>query len=218
MSIIEIPLNDFAKVAPFRDIDNVRHYLGGVYIEPVAEGCMLVATNGHVIAALHSRGSQADQARILSVSTDLADAARNKLGSLSVADADARAVISEPADGKPVEHYIQPGAAFIDGKFPNWRKVIPSPTSLRPNLMAHIATRYLLLACSAVANTRDDGRYTYLSFWCASEKPEVSATVVRYSNCPELIVAVMPVRAGAGEAYWPDWMTDAIEKATQVQP
>jgi hypothetical protein len=202
MSIVEIPVNDLLKVLPFRSFEDVRYYLNGIYVEPYDGGCLLAATNGHWLGVINSPAARADKPRILSMSKNFDKALREAAsGTLSVEDEKARSVVSVG----PNEHYIEAGNPFIDGKYPEWRKVIPPLEHLKPGLMGALQSKYVSQLNKAAP--REDS-YTGLKFWHDARDPEKAAAVARYSSCPELVVLIMPLQQfSAKSCEWPAWFS-----------
>ena len=206
MSIVEIPARDLARVLPFRAEDDLRYYLNGVYVEPYSDGCLLVATNGHWIAVMDSKGARADLARILSVSKPFDKAIREAVSSHSEAKVTVDTETSRAVLSAEYERYVEPGTTpFLDGKFPEWRKVIPPVEHLKPGLIAPLQTKYISYL---QRSTTPDDHYPGVRFWHDSRDPEKTAVVARFNKCPEFIVAIMPVR-DFGSMEWPTWMVPA---------
>lgn len=202
MAIVEVPAQDLARVLPFRSTDDVRYYLNGVLVEPIdGGGCMLVATNGHWIAMIHSQDASTDKSRILHVSPAMEEAvreaARDSLAKATIESESSRIVLAGS-----YERYIEPGAPFIEGKFPIWRKIIPPVEFLQPGLIAPLQSRYI----SALHKAADKDHYSGVKFWHDSRNPLKTSSVVRYSGCPDLIVLIMPLmRFEEKSCEWPAW-------------
>lgn len=202
MSLVEIPLDDLLNVLPFKARDDIRYFLNGVLVSPCGEGAMLVATNGHVMAVLHSRNAHTDVDRILDIPDDFAKALRHQGNqgqgrTLSVETETARIVIT----AEDVEHLVKAGRAFLDGKYPEWRKVVPKVEELEPGFTSALSSEYLAWLQRATAY----GKSVPIMFWQRKEKPLESVAVARFSGIPELVVLVMPMRIDR-PTEWPDWM------------
>lgn len=222
--MVTIPLEDLRAVLPFMGEDDIRYYLNGVLVEPYNGGCLLVATNGHIMAVIESKGARCDKPRILALSNpefltavrgrtrpirvdedgdELPSDDENFYGTLDIANAEARAVIST-VDG--VERFVLAGSAFIEGKYPDWRKVVPPVDHLKQGVPYALAGQYLaLLNHPAISKLRSNG----VLFWGddrgTTEKP--SAITVRFDGLPNLVVVVMPImKTDEALQTWPDWM------------
>lgn len=204
-TMLEVPVRDLLAIAPFRAEMDVRYYLNGVFVEPIeGGGCLLVATDGHMLAAMRSKESRADKPRILNIDNRFERALREHGGlgeekTIKVADEKSRAVVSS----KIREYYIQPDKPFIDGKFPDWRKVLFPLDILKRGNPSTIASKYLATLQRALPKELRD-RCSGVSFWYNDRETDGSAVVCRYDSFPELIVMIMPVREGP-MAKWPDW-------------
>jgi len=213
MSILEVPARDLLRVLPFRSTDDVRYYLNGILVEPAETGCMIVATNGHWLAAIHSEGAKVDERRILVMSEPFEKALRETSefdnSKVTVEDVASRAVLTATFG----ERYIEPGAPFIDGKFPQWRKVVPPIHHMKPGLIAALQSKYI----SSLHEAAGRDRYSGLKFWHDERDPEKSQVIARYSGCPELIVVIMPLREfNAKSCEWPTWFAPAPEETTEA--
>lgn len=95
---------------------DIRYYLNGVLIEPLASGYCAVATNGHILFAGLSRNADTPAKPII-IPRDACEAAvksiRQKVMICEEKD-DGTYVLADSILFKPV-----------DGTFPNWRKTIP---------------------------------------------------------------------------------------------
>lgn len=203
MSLVEVPVEDLLKVLPFRAEMDVRYYLNGILVEPTEHGAFLVATEGHILAVVHSADAHADKPRILEISDDMGRACR-ELKSVSVAskitveDENAHAVITD-ATG---EHFIKPGKPFIDGKYPEWRRVIPTVERLKPGLFAAINAGCLARLKRALPKHL---MHWAMQFWHDGEDPLNKAAVARCPGMPEMVIVVMPMKVEKANV-WPDWM------------
>lgn len=199
---MSIPADDLKAVLPFKSTQDIRYYLNGVLVEKVETGgCILVATNGHILVAMHSPGAFIDQTRILTVSDGLSDAMR-KVDDIqrTVEVAGAKGRVTLYARGQEV--FIQPREPFIDGKFPDWRKVVPATENLEPGLAAAISSEYLATLKRAIPRSQQRNS---LSFWHQKTDPKNSAIVVRYEANHSLVAVVMPMQL-KHDWTWPSWM------------
>lgn len=201
--IVEIPVEDLLSVLPFKSTDDVRYYLNGVRVEPCDGGAMLIATNGHALAAIFSPGSRADTGRILAISADFEKAIREARaspnGRVCIESETSYAIVRD--DFK--ERFIQPGVPFVDGKYPDWRRVVPTPDQLRPGLLS-------LMDSALIRNVRRAAdtniQRVPVNFWHDVRDPEKNAVVARIATNPRLIMILMPMTA-AEFGEWPEWMT-----------
>lgn len=203
MSLVEVPVEDLLKVLPFRAEQDVRYYLNGILVEPAENGAFLVATDGHLMAVVHSPGAHADKQRILDIPDDMARACRELKGAslaskITIEDEKARAVVADVTG----EHFIKPDKPFIDGKYPDWRRVIPTVENLQPGLLSAINSLYLAKLRRALPKHMT--HYGF-QFWHDAREPKERAAVARSPVMPEMIIVIMPMRVEK-ENVWPDWM------------
>jgi hypothetical protein len=234
--LVTIPLADLRAVLPFMARDDVRYYLNGILVEPYNGGCLLVATNGHLAAIIESKAARCDQKRILALSTDEFRAAiagriaphrmdeddeddlpdtfngDNFEGTLEIADAEARAVMRNSLGN---EAFILPGKPFLEGQYPDWRKIVPPIESLKPGIPSALAGRYLAMLNHPVLINRVQQQQVI--FW-GDDRGANKAVLVRFAGLPALVVLIMPMRnENPAVAEWPDWMlaqgTESTEKS-----
>lgn len=203
MSLVEVPVEDLLKVLPFRADQDVRYYLNGILVEPAEHGAFLVATEGHLMAVVYSAAARADKQRILDVSDDMARACRElKSASLAskitIEDEKARAIVAD-ATG---EHFIKPGKPFIDGKYPDWRRVIPTVENLQPGVLSAINGLYLAKLKRALPKHLSHFGF---QFWHDAREPLERACVARSPVMPEMVIVIMPMKVNK-EHVWPAWM------------
>ena len=115
-----------AAVSVFRAKDDIRSYLGGVYVEPLDAGVMIVATQGHAMCMWRDAEGFAERPAILAVSDKLIKACnKNPSACLTVNDGRLSIINSETC----AEIYTNPteklGDWEIEAKYPDVRRVIP---------------------------------------------------------------------------------------------
>lgn len=224
MSIVEVPMSDLLRVLPFKGRDDVRYYLNGVLVTPYNGGALLVATNGHWVAVYESKAARTDQDRILDIphwfARQLAHCAaragdddeddegwsdetlppRSESAlTLTVKDPMARIVVNAPGQ----EMLVKPGIPFLDGKFPDWRKVLPAPEVIERGLMAPVAPYYLSALHKAVPDEYQHALFCYHQ----RDNAQKGCVLFRFGNMPELVIALMPRNdADCAPTEWPKWM------------
>jgi len=219
-NIVEVPVADLLRVTPFKAHDDIRYYLNGVLATPYQDHALLVATNGHWMAVYESEEARVDKPRILdlprwfvnqidalqrgerldgeTIELDEDDGPRSYQGpkTLVVAAETSHLTIREPAS----EVLVKPGLPFIDGKFPDWQKVIPDPSTLERGLFSAFAVNYFAELYRAVPNQREHPLFCYQN---RAEGPGV----FRFGDLPGLVVVLMPRRDDHKEVkQWPAWM------------
>lgn len=204
--LMSIPLEHLKALIPFHANNDVRYYLDGILVQPCeGGGCLLVATDGHMLAVLKSEGAWIDKARILKVTetTERALKAVKTLGTSKTAivpEEDGRLVIL----GESRELFIQPESPWLDyevEKYPNWLKVIPPVERLVPGTSAVLNGAYLAtLKCAC-----PDSRWMGAKFWHDPTGGEYAVHVARLDQLEGLVVVIMPMKSQAA-FNWPDWM------------
>ena len=220
-NIVEIPVADLLRVTPFKGHDDIRYYLNGVLATPYEGHALLIATNGHWMAVYESEAARVNQPRILDLPRwfvnqidalqrgerldgetieldDDEDGPRSYPGpkTLVVAAETSHLTIREPG----VEVLVKPGLPFIDGKFPDWQKVIPDPSKLERGLFSPFAVNYFAELYRAVPRHREYPLFCYQS-------RDGGPGIFRFGNMPELLVVLMPRKDDDKEVRgWPAWM------------
>lgn len=213
LDFVRINAKDLARVLPFRGDRDVRYYLNGVYAEPSPTGgVILVATNGHILAAMFSADSYAAEAMIIDAPKELATAVKSVTrteGSVRIASKDSPL---EVPNGIGVPTYVKPGKPTIDGKYPEWRAVIPADDKLAPGLPHAYNAIYLQIAIEAICGSPKANRYgTLLQFHhVKADKTDGTAAIVRSES--NFIAVVMPVHADKVLAI-PAWASKPIQSA-----
>jgi DNA polymerase-3 subunit beta len=137
MKII-ISTNTFAAASLFSGIDDIRYYLNGLLIETGANGARLVATDGHQLAVARLEGEYPESSIIIPGS--LANSVKSKAKAprfitLEFTEGNQQFVDMENAKGVFVPRDITltfgettTTTKELDGKFPDYRRVVPSET------------------------------------------------------------------------------------------
>lgn len=218
-SMVEIPVRDLLRVAPFKAHDDMRYYLNGVLVTPYQDHALLVATNGHWMAVYESEEARVDQPRILDLpkwfvnqierlqrdgrleevdaewEDEDAPAPSAQPKTLIVATETSHLTIREPG----IEVLVKPGLPFIDGKFPDWQKVIPDPSELERGLFSPFAVNYFGQLNVAVPDYRE------YPIFCYQRRDKPGPGVFRFGGLP-MVVVLMPRRDDdKAPQEWPAW-------------
>jgi hypothetical protein len=202
-----------AAIAQFKADRDIRFYLNGVYLEPHQKGgAIIAATNGHAMGIWHDESATGvERAMILGLDAKLLQACQGSdLKRLVVRDG-RLAVILEQGEK---EVYIQPIAERktavpsweIEGKFPDWRRVIPEPTSTH-GLKGFVNAQYI----ADVDRALKIGSVNYSKFNSMQfmQLDANSAVLVTAAICPEFAAVIMPMRDDC--MPYPAWLE--LEKA-----
>lgn len=197
MSILKVPVRDILPVVPFMADRDVRYYLNGIYVEPdPAGGVVIVATDGHTLAAMYSPDGTASQPFILNWSKAMTAHAKSASRKSSLVHAELETLESRIVIAKGKEEvYIEPGKAWIDGKYPDWRRV--TPKEVVEGIPGTYQARYLMKAIRA---GEAFGGMTGMKFFHAKDGGEFSTLLVRYTGKRDLLCMVMPMK---GEEFAP---------------
>lgn len=167
---------------------DIRYYLMGIYIEPHADGgAVLVATDGHRMLCVRDKEAEIKDAFLFKINGGVQAFCRKADAFVTINPETQRLTIEVPSE----ELFIQPGKCGIEGKFPDWRKVVPSFSALKPAVADFVKAKYIAecVMVHPLSATRHDAASVKL--W--QEKPE-SSIVIQYSDVPEFMGILMPVR------------------------
>jgi DNA polymerase-3 subunit beta len=173
---------------------DVRQYLTGVYLD-TATG-KVVATDGHRLFVANARGVRCDQPAVIvpNITLDAAlkqftgDYARGKpLGAVEVAiTVDGLALtITTPAG--------EVKGRTLDGKFPEWRRVVPKPDTIGAQVPAVLNPRYLTDACEAITIARNLSKKAAEQHAMRIHMRGTDSTIVADSGA-DVLVVIMPLR------------------------
>jgi hypothetical protein len=175
--------------------DDIRYYLNGVSVEPCAEGgAVIVATDGRRMLAMHDANARCAESIIL---PEMKFAYIKLTGKrepryLRVVRVDrAVTVIVQDEEGKEL---LSMPVNLVDGKYPDWRAVIPAvatvaPTSWNPDYLS---------ALNAVSKGFDQTCWAHLAAGGGE-----SASLFTF-NVPAFVV-IMPVRDETPSNRVPEW-------------
>lgn len=192
----------FAAVAKFKATSDIRYYLNGVYVEPIASGgVLIVATNGHALCAWKDANGFAERPAILRTSPKLlAACADRKAESLHLDES--RLTVTEKVG---FELYVQPRRENweIEGNFPDWKRVIPKTEEVA-TLFDALNPSYVSLVTQALkVGTRSTKFGHAISF----NQPAKNSGVVVSSasvDAQDFVAVIMPLRESASSQ--PKWV------------
>lgn len=187
-------------LARFAAKQDIRYYMNGFCIE-AAEigGVYLVATNGHAMLVIHDADGCIDDrdpsVAAIRVTPGLVSAAKSCRRSYCEQNVVLNGKRLSIAPGFGLEHaevevFVQGGNPLICGKYPDWRKVIPDFSRLKPGALEDgkdIDLRYL--AKFDLADVREGNT---VSLW--RSEGDGMAVIVQCIGVPEAVGIVMPVR------------------------
>ena len=101
-------------VFPFMAQEDIRYYLNGVNIRPLADGAvMIVATDGHRYIVVHDQSGYVEEEIVVAVKKDALKSCNAK-STFDVMSNGSALVNDETGQ----EQFIQPGNSLIEGTFP----------------------------------------------------------------------------------------------------
>lgn len=226
--IITVEPARLAAVAPFAGRKDVRYYLNSVCVEWLPDGRpLLVATNGHVLAAVPGVAELQEDAprhvQTVLLDIDKVDAVLKAHGrapggiAIEFDDiADGKTTEAPRRDPKDVALIASNGARFaqvgVDAKYPEWRRIVkldgPDSDKDRGTLPITIDPAYMVLfdrASRLIAPPERRSRnaaMATITHW--SPDQQVRVTLPR---CPEFLGILMPMRADDQSGSLPAWVT-----------
>lgn len=133
---ITISTNIFAAISLFRGIEDIRYYLNGLYLETGSNGARLVGCDGHQLAVAKLEGEYPEASIILPNSLVAAVKSKTKgLQNVMLEFNDGQqqfvkkgnvASVFVPRDITLTVGEITSTAKELDGKFPDYRRVVPA--------------------------------------------------------------------------------------------
>lgn len=188
------------KVAPFVAKGDIRYYLNGIRVEAAGDrpGVYIVGCDGNrLMVAYDANGMIANddgQGIIIKappafLAACLARSGKGRLP-LDVLITGNRLSVAPGWGGmfRDTEVYVAPGLPFIEGKFPDWRKIMPDFSKLKPGIGNAVQGRYL--ADYAKVVSRDKWGSSAVRFW---QETSGSPVVVQIPSYPELVGVLMPM-------------------------
>ncbi|MBY0241912.1 MAG: hypothetical protein K2X55_21625 [Burkholderiaceae bacterium] len=174
-----------------------RYYIRSIRIEPCQEGgAILVATNGHTMMCIRDATAICSTAVIFRVNPDATKYCTGPGRERATAHLNTvtqrLTIMSETGD----ELFLQPGKCLGEvDKFPAWQEVLPDFSALKQQCSAFAQVAYFALAAKAHPGA---GRKAApaMRLWQANEN---GAIVVEYSDHPDHMLLIMPVRVDVHE-------------------
>jgi hypothetical protein len=173
---------------------DVRFYLQGVYLDTTAG--KVVATDGHRLFAANARGVKSHYPAVI-VPNETIDAALKQFTgeyargkSLGAVDVTVTIDESHIAIGTPTGSVT--GKA-LDGRFPEWRRVVPKAEDVGEHVPAVLNTQYLADACEALSIARNISKKGAGQHAIRIHMRGTDSTIVADSGA-DVLVVVMPLR------------------------
>lgn len=216
MMKITIPRNALRALVNLAARDDIRSYLNGIMIEAHPSGrAILVATNGHVLGAIHCpdavEGLPIERGAVqIIVPVEIVRALKR---SAKLPRAGVEITGAAPAVAEPGGDYVAPAAMMlrdpcnsialeftpIEGRFPEFRRVVPAASS--GSEVGFYDPRYVS-AFEAAAQELTPSRMVQSFVHQAGTNP----ALVTMPAAPEFIGVIMPMRVDQSAATAPDWI------------
>jgi len=190
---IDVDANLFRLCYPYVSKEETRYYLMGVYVTPHPEGgVLMVATNGHVAIAIHDESGYCAEPAIVEVSKPVLAACKPKKDCKTRLRADMGEVIVYATKGQFKEEAIAISSRpFIEGTFPDYRRVFPIDMSGHGEYSNAYAPSYMAMA----AKTCMDLNSHALQMNSGKESPGV----VRFAGHKNVVVIIMRLRVNESD-------------------
>lgn len=216
---VSVQAKYIAMLAPFVSTDVCRFYLNAIYIAPLDEGVVMVATDGHRMGIVRDKTGTADKPWICPVPRLIAAACmpkRNKgkdnapqlchfVG--SVAYVTNRVWEGANPDIIGENHLAIAASSAIDGTYPQWQKVVPKETELDrkgkellPLIPFNFNAAYLATYQTVAKAAGVDKAMVSIVV-----RDKASPALVFVSGIPEFIGIILPVRIDV-PADLPEWL------------
>lgn len=183
-------------IAPFMASNDILFYLNGFLIERAKKGVYIVATNGHIMAVVHDADGVLEGTDRLIVRRDAGLVSACKPKKIAIPNMvivqDGRVSVAPDfgCERTDLEKYVMPGNCFLEGKFPEWQKVLPNFAELKPGLSsACVSPEYI--GIFEKVEKQAESRLNIVRFWQRTDPNAV--IVVQLPSIPEFLGMVMPV-------------------------
>lgn len=184
-------INALAKyIAPKSD---TRFYLNGVLIEITENGRFYAATDGHKLVVIREARQETDTDGQWILPRDVIMGIKLQKSGRSVLET----AEFNQENGKASITYCGTETRFglVEGKFPDWRRVVPSKTS---GEVAQFNPDYLVAIRDCAAAAVGIGKYSGLSLLHNG-----SGASLYQASSPDFIAVIMPLRINAADVYKP---------------
>lgn len=203
--------------------EETRYYLNGVFVHanPNGPGVLIVATDGHRLTCILDRSGSTDEpGRIVRLSPEALKACRKPGEDRALTIDGGNATIlsrrtGAPADAPWVPVAISP-ACYVDGTFPDWRRVLPNIDAEAPIVTDTFDSGYLaelaamgrdLALAFAVTPAAKPGKHPAVKRRAARDPAmsihstsKGSPAVIRWYGVPDAFAILMPMRPQADMA------------------
>ena len=206
-----------ADVAPFAAKMDIRYYLCGFRVEAAGDrpGVYILGCDGHrLMIAYDSQGmieNDDGQGIILANHPGFVSACAKKTkGGIPQQVLITGRRVSVAPDwgslGRGGETFVMPGDPFVDGKYPDWRRVLPDFSKLKPGMANAVQSGFLADYAKPVRGDRWRG----IRFW---QEINDAPIVVQLASRPELVGILMPLR----DTYEPEYGLKELQAVVETR-
>lgn len=181
---------------PFVPKHDLRFYLNGIRVERAVDkdkGIYILASDGHTMAAFYDEDGQiaGDEGRgvIMRLPREMVAAARPaRKDKVRVIAKGSRVSLAQDFGDEHTnrEVYVMPGEPYIDHRWVDWRRVLPSFDQLLPAITGQFNGSYIARATK--------GRKIKLWQEPSQDPHSVKVLAVQDHDEPNLLILVMPMR------------------------
>jgi hypothetical protein len=202
--VIQFNASFLAALMPFRAMNDVRYYLGGIHVTPHPDGgALLIATNGHIMMCVYDTSATCSEAVTFALGADAVKHCGARVGQppsvVTINPITQRLTISS---GVGQELYLQPGKCLLDyaekpdgavrtSAFPDWRRIVPKVADLKPGYAGCVQAKYIEQAARSHPLRGKRHMTPAIRFWQVNETGIVA---VEYEGAPEYMGLIMPMR------------------------
>lgn len=194
---------------------DIRYYLNGIYAEPApGGGAFLVATDGHQMGVYYDAEALCEETVLFSLTKAGITACKpqrrvyNQV--VEIKPHTQRLIIMgsrTPGSDPHEELYLQPGKCFIEGKFPDWKRVLKPFISGKAAESVTVNSAYMAKFFTAT-KPHCEKRFAAVSMFFKSES---DAILLANGFIPEFQVLLMPMRDSSSRR-----MNPAIAKTLEA--
>jgi hypothetical protein len=199
---VKFPARHIVALNSFAARNDIRYYLNGVYFEKATDrpGLYLVATNGHTMLVIYEPEGQMVHDRdglIMRVPPQMIGAIRanKRQYCTNLVAKGCRVSLTDDfgQEHRDGEFYIMPGHPWIDGNFPQWRRVIPNFDKLRPGSASAVNSQYLANFHNPYRKRVD--RFGAVRLWQepSTDRWSGAPIAVQMATEPNLLGIIMPI-------------------------
>lgn len=224
----------FAGIELFAAVKDVRYYICGVFIEPHPRGGVsIVATDGVRMAAIHDpEGWCKDKIIVGEIPRALIAACKKRkdithTGPEHLWIGKDFAVVSTNPEKEPPKNPFSESAlhagkvSLIDGKFPNWRRVIPTDRKMEPAMIPAFNVELLATlqeAAKILSGTTSKNFDGCVRLYSAGENLALVARLIDSDLMDRFVAIMMPMRACEPTSVVPEFVKHAPAPKPKVKP